>query len=242
MNKTHRVFLTAEWRDLVMLNYEVDPALLREYVPPGTQLDSFGGKTYLSLVGFRFLNTRMFGKIPIPFHRDFEEVNLRFYVRRKEEGEERRGVVFIAEIVPKQAVARIARLAYGENYICLPMKHCTEAVGPGREVQYQWQAEKQWCKLWAQAEGPAVQPGEGSREQFIAEHYWGYSARPGRDCLEYRVEHTPWNVWTCTEAGFEGDASAIYGAELGRVLQRRPDCAFIADGSPVSVFTGRRIA
>lgn len=242
MPKTQKVFLTAEWRDLALLNYEVDPGFLRAYVPPGTELDSFCGKTYLSLVGFRFLNTRMFGKVPIPFHRDFDEVNVRFYVRRKEEGEERRGVVFIAEIVPRQAVARMARMAYGENYICRPMKHLTEAAGFGKEVEYRWQVKSQWCRLQAKAAGPAAQPEEGSREQFIAEHYWGYSARPARGCLEYQVAHTPWNVWACTEAGFEGEAGAIYGAELGKVLQRRPDCAFIADGSAVSVFMGRRIA
>ena len=35
---------------------------------------------YVSLVGFMFKNTRLLN-IPIPFHTDFEEVNLRFYVK-----------------------------------------------------------------------------------------------------------------------------------------------------------------
>src|SRR5271165_5937221 len=120
MPERKRVFLSAEWRDLVMLNYEVDPELLNRRIPPGTMLDSFDGKTYLSLVGFQFRNTKLFGFLPIPLHADFEEVNLRFYVRRKQGNEDRRGVVFVAEIVPKRAVAEVARLAYGENYISLP--------------------------------------------------------------------------------------------------------------------------
>jgi uncharacterized protein YqjF (DUF2071 family) len=111
-NKRSRgVFLSAEWRNLLMLNYEVDPELLRVYVPVGTEIDSFAGKTYVSLVGFRFLHTRLFGKCAIPFHSDFDEVNLRFYVRRREGTTMRRGVVFIREIVPKWAVAQDARLA-----------------------------------------------------------------------------------------------------------------------------------
>jgi uncharacterized protein len=118
-----KVFLSAEWRDLVMLNYEIDPRLLAEYVPAGTVADSFMGKTYVSLVGFRFCRTKLFGAITIPFHSNFDEVNLRFYVRRQEGAESRRGVVFIAEIVPRQAVAKVARALYRENYRCLPMRH-----------------------------------------------------------------------------------------------------------------------
>src|SRR5204863_1334910 len=135
MSPTRKVFLTAEWRDLVMLNYEVDPRLLDKYVPSGTVLDSFLGKTYVSLVGFRFCRTKLFGSLAVPLHSDFGEVNLLFYVRRKEGDEKRRGVVFIAEIVPKQAVATTARLIYGENYVCLPMKHHICAEGSKRTAK-----------------------------------------------------------------------------------------------------------
>src|SRR6266481_6395851 len=241
MSPTRKVFLTAEWRDLVMLNYEVDPRLLDKYVPSGTVLDSFLGKTYVSLVGFRFCRTKLFGSFAVPLHSDFDEVNLRFYVRRKEGDENRKGVVFIAEIVPKQAVAMTARLVYGENYACLPMKHriCTE--GSKKTVEYHWRFKDQWCRLIAQAVGAPELPREGSLEQFITEHYWGYSAQRGGGSLEYHVSHVPWQVWVSTTAGFEGNASGLYGLELGRVLQGDPSSAFIADGSPVTVFKGRKL-
>jgi Uncharacterized conserved protein (COG2071) len=113
------VFLTAEWRALAMLNYEVDASLLRHFVPAGTELDCWQGKTLVSLVGFRFLKTRVLG-IPIPFHRNFDEVNLRFYVRRAEATEVKRGVVFIREIVPRRAIAAVARAFYNERYLALP--------------------------------------------------------------------------------------------------------------------------
>jgi len=241
MSRTKTVFLSAEWRDLVMLNYEVDSRSLDKYVPCGTVLDSFLGKTYVSLVGFRFCRTKLFGSVAVPLHSDFDEVNLRFYVRRKEGEENRRGVVFIAEIVPKQAIATMARLIYGENYVCLPMKHhiCTD--GSKKTVEYQWQLRNHWCHLTAQAMGPPALPREGGLEQFITEHYWGYSTQRSGGSLEYHVSHVPWQVWVSTTAGFEGDASGLYGVELGRVLQGHPSSAFIADGSPVTVFKGRKL-
>jgi uncharacterized protein YqjF (DUF2071 family) len=248
MPQSKRVFLTAEWRDLVMLNYEVDPSLLRRYVPFGTLLDSFQGKTYISLVGFRFCGTRLLGCFPVPFHADFEEVNLRFYVRRidtsnrnETSGEERRGVVFIAEVVPRRAIATTARLVYGENYKCLPMKHRIQAEACGRTIEYQWAIGQQWCKLSAQTSGPPSHPSPGSLEQFITEHYWGYSSRRTGGCLEYHVSHVPWEVWTAPAAAFEGDARILYGRELGAVLDRSPESAFVASGSPVTVFRGVRV-
>jgi uncharacterized protein YqjF (DUF2071 family) len=241
MSQSRRVFLTAEWRDLVMLNYEVEPGLLNRYVPSGTTLDSFKGRTYLSLVGFQFRHTKLLGCFPIPFHANFDEVNLRFYVRRREGGEDRRGVVFIAEVVPRRAIANMARVAYGENYRYHPMRHRIESEGLNKAAEYQWRVGDQWCRLWAQTAGLPTRPQEGSLQQFIAEHYWGYSARRTRSSLEYHVAHVPWQVCTTRDAGFEGEASTLYGDEFSTVLRGRPDCAFVADGSPVTVFTGRTV-
>ncbi len=224
-----------------MLYYEVDPKLLNDHIPPGTAPDSFEGKTYVSLVGFQFLHTKLYGSLQIPFHANFDEVNLRFYVRRKEGNEQRRGVVFIAEIVPKHAVAQIARLAYGENYVCLPMRHHINTNASAKSAEYERKLNGAWCKVHADATGAHAPAESGNLEQFITEHYWGYSARRKGASLEYHVAHAPWNVWTSTTAGFEGDASSLYGSELGKIIQRRPDSAFIADGSPVTVFAGKKI-
>jgi uncharacterized protein YqjF (DUF2071 family) len=240
MPQSKRVFLSAEWRDLVMLNYTVDPALLNRYIPPGTSLDSFQGRTYLSLVGFRFHRTKLLGRFPVPFHADFDEVNLRFYVRHKRGSDDRRGVVFIAEVVPRRAIAATARLVYGENYTYSPMRHRMEMRESSKRTEYEWKVGGRWCKLWAQTVGHPTRPQDGSLEQFITEHYWGYSAqRIGS--LEYEVSHVPWQVWAAATAGFEGEARTLYGYELGSVLQRHPECAFVADGSPVIVFKGNRV-
>ena len=236
-----RVFLSAEWIDLVMLNYEVSPKLLAPCVPPGTTLDSFEGKTFISLVGFQFLRTKLFDSFSIPFHTNFDEVNLRYYVRRMKKGEERRGVAFIAEIVPRRAVAQIARIAYRENYVCLPMKHRAGINGMSKFAEYSWRLNRGWCKLYADSSATPAPASEGSMEQFITEHYWGYSNQNNGESVEYHVSHAPWNVWTSASAGFEGDASRLYGSELGKILQGRPDSAFIADGSRVTVFRGTKL-
>jgi uncharacterized protein YqjF (DUF2071 family) len=241
MSESERVFLSAEWRDLVMLNYEVEPALLNAYVPAGTTLDSFNGRTYVSLVGFRFCRTKLLGHFPIPFHANFDEVNLRFYVRRKQGNEQRRGVVFIAEVVPRHAIAITARVLYGENYKYSRMRHRLEMDGLTKTAEYQWQVGDRWCRISAQTAGLPAHPQEGSLEQFITEHYWGYSARGADSSLEYHVTHVPWQVWAATDAGFDGDVAALYGAEFSTVLQRPPDSAFVADGSPVVVFKGKTL-
>ncbi|MDE0204502.1 MAG: DUF2071 domain-containing protein, partial [Candidatus Tectomicrobia bacterium] len=99
-----RVFLSANWRHLVMVNYEVDPNLLRSWLPAGVELDTWQGRTLASVVGFEFLATRVLG-VQVPGHQDFHEVNLRFYVRRRVGGGWRRGVVFVKELVPRRAIA-----------------------------------------------------------------------------------------------------------------------------------------
>ena len=238
MPRHEKIFLSAAWHDLLMLNYEVDPTILQKYVPAGTELDSCDGKTFVSLVGFRFSRTKLLGIISIPFHTEFEEINLRFYVKRREGDELRRGVVFIAEIVPKRAVALAARWFYGENYVRRPMAHSVLGKDPNVEVEYSWRSGNETCKLQAHASGTPSLPAEGSVEQFITEHYWGYSRQPGGGTVEYHVQHVPWKVWTATQANFSGDASDLYGDELSQLLKRPPASAFIADGSPVTVLRG----
>src|SRR5271154_3895166 len=237
-----RVFLSAEWRDLVMLNYEVEPEILRRYVPLGVELDTFGGRTFVSVVGFQFLHTRLYGFLAVPFHSNFEELNLRFYVRRREGGEIRRGVVFIREMVPRLAIARVARVMYGERYDSCPMQHRVERNAAGMSAEYAWQWRGGRFRLGAGAQGAPSRFAEGSHENFITEHYWGYSAKRASESIEYRGSHEPWRVWVSTNAKFEGDGGTLYGGEFRETLRRAPDSAFIAEGSPVVVHAGRRIS
>lgn len=235
------VFLSAQWRDLLMLNYLVNPQLLREFVPAGTELDTFEGRTYVSLVGFRFLRTRVRG-IRIPFHQNFEEANLRFYVRREHPEGARRGVVFIREIVPKWAVAQVARSVFHENYICLPMSHRVGNTEDGtRLAEYLWLQNNDWHRMFVECPGSPERPVAGSLAEFITEHYWGYAKQPDGSTLEYQVTHDPWRVWSASRAYFEGETAALYGSALAEVVKQNPDSAFLAEGSAVQVYSGVRI-
>lgn len=232
-----RTFLTGEWRDLAMLNWAVDPPLLRPFVPRGTELDTFDGRTFISLVGFRFVDTRVLG-VPVPGHRDFEEVNLRFYVRREVRGEIRRAVTFIREIVPRPMIAAVARLTYNEPYRSAPMRHqltAGAADAAPRSAEYAWRLGHDWAGLHVDATSAGVEPAEGSEAEFITEHYWGYTRQRDGSTVEYRVEHPRWRVWTGTASRVFGDLSPVYGEELVRVLEQPATSAFIADGSAVRV-------
>jgi uncharacterized protein len=230
-------FLTAEWRYLLMLNYAVNPALPKRFVPNGTELDEFEGKSYLSLVGFEFNRSHVLG-VRVPLHQSFEEVNLRFYVRRSS----KRGVVFIRELVPKSAVAAIARFAFGENYSRVPMSHRIEAGSDGGlSVEYNWGRGHRRCSMQIETERSGVLPSDGSESQFITEHYWGYAAQPGGGCLEYEVQHPRWLVRAAKRAAFTGNPVDSYDAELSTTLLRSPDSAFLAEGSEVTVMKGTKI-
>jgi uncharacterized protein YqjF (DUF2071 family) len=226
-------FLTANWRYLAMVNYVVDPRLIAPLAPAGTEIDLENGETFLSVIGFLFLDTRLLG-LPIPLHRDFEEVNLRFYVRRKSADTWRRGVVFIREFVPRRAIALLARAFYGENYDAVPMKHEIENLDGNLKVEYSWRRGRKWESIKMTATGEAQSIPAGSHAEFITEHYWGYTAlREG--CSEYRVEHPRWKIWNATSFEFNADVAVLYGEQFAEVLNQPPRSEFIADGSPITV-------
>lgn len=239
-------FLTAQWRHLAILNYQIDPAVLSPRVPRGTELDLYDGKALVSLVGFLFCQTRVWG-VPVPLHRNFEEVNLRFYVRRAAAEGWRRGVVFVKEYVPRRAVAWVARRLYGENYVAVPMRHEIELAADDpqarRSVCYQW-FDGGENRLSLSADGPGALAPLGSEEEFVVEHYWGYCGHRDsqRPTVEYQVEHPRWNIWPAQAAEFVGNAQHLYGPEFAAALSMPPDSAFLADGSAVTVYRGTPLA
>jgi len=238
--KLRPVFLAAEWRSLVMLNYAVDPAILGRHLPCGVELDLWQGEAFVSMVGFRFLRTRVLG-VAIPFHQDFDEVNLRFYVRRRVEDGWRRGVVFIREIVPKSMIAVVARVAYNEPYMGLPMRHDVPGIGEGGKFEFGWKFRNLWCGLGAETAGEPAPLVEGSAEEFIFEHYWGYTRQRDGSTAEYQVEHPRWRAWQTSRSWLTGELGALYGAEFGDALALAPRSAFVAEGSEVTVRRGTRL-
>jgi uncharacterized protein YqjF (DUF2071 family) len=253
-----------------MLNYEIDPAVLEPLLPRGCELDFHAGKTFASVVGFLFLDSRVLG-VPVPGHRSFEEVNLRFYVRRQCEGEVRHGVAFVKEIVPRWAIAQTARLCYNEPYVALPMRHDVTGVaaelavrenvqisrfsghqkagdrepgeghGHGGRVSYRWRFRGRWNSIELDYDGAPTTPTPGSHEEFIAEHYFGYCGQCDGGTIEYQVEHPPWKIWQAVSTSLNADVAALYGPQFEPALSRPAASAFLADGSAVAVMRPVRI-
>lgn len=239
----NKIFLSAEWKNLAILNYEVDPSILKKYIPTKTELDTFQNKTLASLVGFQFYNTFV-KNIPIPFHQNFEEINLRFYVRYKSDNEWRRGVVFIKEIVPRIAIAFLANKLYNENYIALPTNHTINLNGKNpndNQIRYMWKFNGYWNYLYVIPQGQPKELSPGSIEEFITEHYWGYNIQKDSSTMEYQVEHPPWRVWNTSNEGLNCDIGDLYGTEFSEFISGKPHSSLLAEGSVVKVYDGRKI-
>lgn len=233
-------FLTAEWRKLAMANYLVDPKILNSLIPNKTELDLWNGGCYISLVGFMFLNTKLKG-FKIPFHSNFEEVNLRFYVRYKEVDKWKRGVVFIKEIVPKWALTFVANTIYGEKYETMPMHHIWNIDSGKLRVKYSWEKDKRHS-LQVIAEPEAVEMNLGSEEEFITEHFWGYTKINEHVTSEYQVEHPRWKIYPVTEYQIDVDFGLVYGDEFSFLNQEKSTSAFLAEGSEIVVRSGIKIS
>lgn len=233
-------FLTAEWINLLMANYHIDPAVLKPYVPAFTELDTWNGNHYVSLVGFLFKNTEVFG-CRFPYHTTFEEVNLRFYVRYKEGNEWKRGVVFIKEIVPKAMISFIANTLYHEHYETRSMSHLFEIRNESFLVQYSWKTGNSLNYLKATSSLTKAAIRTGSEEEFITEHYWGYTRIHDKKTTAYEVQHPRWRVHNVREFDMQCDVVSVYGNQFRESLSSPPTSVFLADGSLISVMNKQTI-
>lgn len=238
MSKT---FLSAEWRKLIMVNYAIDPKILEKYVPKHTELDLRNGVCYVSVVGFMFLNTKLKG-IAIPFHGNFEEVNLRFYVKYKDiDGNYKRGAVFISEIVPKFALSFVANVVYNEPYKTMPMRHDITTTADALKVNYSWRKNKNWYSIEVLADTKATDIEADSIEEFITEHYWGYNKNSDTKTSEYGVEHARWQVYPIKSYAIDMNFEHLYGAEFACLNQSKPDSILLAEGSDIVVKEGKTL-
>ena len=233
-------FLKAEWRKLVLANYVVEPAVLLKYLPAKTELDEWNGRCYVSVVGFMFLNTKLMG-LSIPFHRNFEEVNLRFYVKYQDGNTWKRGVVFIKEIVPKPALTFVANTVYKEHYQTLRMSHEWDETPEKLFVKYAWEVNKQTNYIAVNAAPNPEEIAVGSEAEFITEHYWGYTKTSETSTLEYEVRHPRWEAYQVNDFEVQVDFKANYGEDFAFLSEQRPFSVMLAEGSEVSVENKRTL-
>lgn len=233
-------FLSAEWRKLILINYAIEEKHLLPYLPAGTQLDTYNGICYVSLVGFMFVNTKLKG-IPVPFHQNFEEVNLRFYVKHKtKNGAERRGVVFIKEIVPKMMISFVANTLYGEHYETMDMDHSWNERDGLLEVEYKIEKD-QWYSMKVIADTASEEIPVSCEAEFITEHYWGYTKFSDTETSEYEVWHPRWKVHPVKSYSCDFDFGKVYGDDFAFINELKPFSVMLAEGSEIKVMEGGKI-
>jgi uncharacterized protein YqjF (DUF2071 family) len=236
-----RVFLMAEWRWLAMLHWPAPETLLQRYLPDGLELDLWRGLPYVSIVGFLFRDTRLRGWC-IPCHREFPELNLRFYVRPIGKPAER-GVCFVREVVPLPAVTCVANGVYNESYITCRMRNrvdlTNDAIHVGSRAEYAWKHCGKWNRLALRACDAPSAPAADSPEEYFTENYWGFTRRRGGGTTRYRVEHPPWLIWPADKTEWHCDAAAMYGPEWSEILGAQPEYAHFVEGSAVKVYEGQ---
>jgi len=228
------LFLKANWENIIMANYEIDPALLIPFLPKGVELDLFNGKCYISLVAFMFKKTKLFN-IPIPYLGTFEEINLRFYVKRKEGNVLKRGVVFINETIPYPIVAWVANKLYNEHYTVVPTKHEITTEKSSKNVKFEWLLNKKWNSIAVTTSNASEKMTRRSLESFIYEHYLGYTKTAENKTEEYKLQHPSWKISEVLDYQIECDFEAMYGKSFSVLNQKEPEAVFIADGSAVGI-------
>ncbi len=233
-------FLNAEWRKLILVNYEIDPNTLKEFVPNHTALDLWQGRCYVSLVGFMFIDTKILG-VKIPFHINFEEVNLRFYVKYKHGNEWRRGVTFIKEIVPKHAITLVANTLYKEKYETMPMRHEWKKDKNLQHVSYEWNYKGNWQAVTVQTDLTPIEIKKGSETEFITEHYYGYTKINAAKTYEYEVTHPSWQTYEVKDYQIDVDFGLVYGKSFGFLNDATPTSVMLAEGSEITVEKMRKI-
>jgi uncharacterized protein YqjF (DUF2071 family) len=228
------IFLKANWENIIMANYEIDPEILYPFLPKGVSLDLYNGKAYVSLVGFMFKKTKLF-TIPIPWFGTFEEINLRFYVIRKEGNQTKRGVVFINETIPYKIVAWMANKLYKEHYTVVPTKHSIDSKELNQQINFEWLLNKKWNSIYVNATNKSRHIKNNSFEKFIYEHYYGYTKTGINKTEEYRLQHPSWKVNEVLDYQIDCDFGAMYGKSFSSLTHKKPEAVFLAEGSSVKI-------
>lgn len=238
-NDNQKPLMQADWSEIVALNFQVDPSILEPRVPKGLELDFHNGETYVSLVAMHLRNVKMMG-FPIPISRGFDELNLRFYVKRKVGPRYVTGACFIKDFVPNAAASWILTTLFKSTFARMKMKRESSGFGSRDEdvvpkICYQWKVGDAENVIKIKGRARMKKTGPDTKVGFILDHNNEYSVRDST-IYEYRVQRPPWTVWDAAQASFECNTKLLFGDEFVKTLSRRPSSVFVAEGSPVTIF------
>lgn len=229
-----KTFLEARWENIVMVNYEVDANILLPYLPYGVELDTFDDKCFVSLVGFKFAKSKIFG-INIPFYGTFDEVNLRFYVKRTDGAVTKRGVVFVSEVVPYKIVSLLANKLYKEHYSFAKMSSSLRFENDSTTLEYNWKPKAENFSIKVCCVNEKSEIPENSLEEFIYEHYYGFTKVSAEETWEYKVNHPRWETNQVKDCTIHCDFEDMYGKHFAFLNDQKPFSVYNAIGSKVAI-------
>ena len=236
---TQKPLMRARFSELVALNFSIDPAILQPLVPRGLELDFFKDETYVSLIAMMLRDVRVFG-FPIHIASGFEEINLRFYVRRRVGDSYRKGACFLKDYVSGAAAAWVLGRIFKAEFGRLKLKHKNSGFDPKEEnaipeVDYQWKVDDHMNRVRVKAREKVQRMGADTKVGFILNHNNEYSCRNGKT-LEYAMARPQWVVWNAAQANFTCDVRKLFGPEFEKPLSRRPASVFVTSGSEVVIY------
>jgi uncharacterized protein len=235
-----RPFLTADWHDLLLVNYRAPVDLLERVMPPGVELDTpdgAGDRHLVSLVAFTFANTRVFG-VPLPTAQRFGEVNVRFYTRLGP----MRAATFVREFVPSPLVVAGARLLYRQPYSLARIGHEVTREHESVSVRTTFQRGRISGAIEVEASPEFVVQPESSEEHFLKEHYWGFDRGWGGTTYRYRVDHPVWRTNPVRSARIGLDPGMLIGREWAEIdWSERLESVLLAEGSRATVYTAESL-
>lgn len=238
--KSNVPFLKAQWKELTLVNFALEPDFLINILPVGLDPDLLHGKAYASLVAFDFESIRV-GGIPWPGYTQFPELNLRVYVRCSEAG--RRGVFFIRELIPGKIPTAIARVAYNEPYSACPLTRSHQALVNGAQVQrtdWIWKGAPNYLEVEVGPE--TMMPATDEDANWFKEQEWGFGHSRLGELLRYHVTHPRWMVRKVHRCDYEVDWLGLYGPIWARQLEgAEPDSLMHCIGSEIAVYPPRSI-
>ena len=240
MSKSDRKTLyAAEWREIVVINFEIDPKLLRNFIPPKTELDFFNETSFVTLMARACKNVKPYGW-PIVFAKSIDQILLRFYVKRKVGDTWRRGVCLIRDYLPKRKASFFLNWMFKHSFTQVPIKRTSSNFESGLPtqlptVEYQWTTGDYVNHIKVNARSQMRQQEQETKESFVLDHHYGYTVKEGKT-YEYYVEYSPWAMWDAQSGSFDCDTENVFGRPFVRALKQRPASVFLARGSDVIIY------
>jgi hypothetical protein len=124
---------------------------------------------------------------------------------------------------------------YKEHYAAIPTKSLIVNGESAKNIKYEWKINNKWNHIAVNAAKENEQILPGSVEEFIFEHYYGYTKINSQLSQEYKVNHPRWQVHKVIDYSIHCDFKSMYGNDFSFLRNQQPDSVIIAQGSPVSV-------